>query len=269
MVYSYNGINIGAAGNDGTGDSLRDGLTKANAMLQELMTSSGRSLVTSVTANLVFASPSGTPGYGSFRALVNDDFPALVGASTCGASHALCNVAVNTKGLITSVSSIDIKAYVESIACPVGSVITMAGSTVPPNYLECDGSEYSATTYASLYAVIGTMYGSTGAGSFKVPDYRGYFHRGWAHGSTVDPDKAARTDRGDTTGGDVVGSVQGHAFTNHTHTYTYYITGGSGGIENGAGYTDVGQTGTSAGANTGSGNETRPINKNVMYCIKY
>ncbi len=265
MVYSYNGINIGAAGNDGTGDSLRDGLIKANAMLQELMTSSGRSLVTSVTANLVFASPSGTPGYGSFRPLVNDDFPALVGASTCGASHAVCNVVVNTKGLITSVSSIDIQAYVEGLIAiknPVGSVLTMAGSTVPQGYLECDGSEYSRITYAALFTTIGTMYGSTSSASFKVPDYRGYFLRGWAHGTTVDPDKAARTDRGDGTGGDVVGSIQADAFKAHTHTTTALAAIAQvGGVANaGLNNTNTGSTG---------GNETRPINKNVMYCIKY
>ena len=56
---------------------------------------------------------------------------------------------------------------------PVGLVFPFAGTTVPNSFLECNGAAVSRTTYAELFAVIGTTYG-TGDGSttFNLPDYR-------------------------------------------------------------------------------------------------
>ena len=61
-----------------------------------------------------------------------------------------------------------------NFALPIGTVIDFAGSTVPAGYLECDGSAVSRTTYALLFAVLGTTWG-TGDGSttFNLPDFRG------------------------------------------------------------------------------------------------
>lgn len=57
---------------------------------------------------------------------------------------------------------------------PVGLVAPFGGTFAnrpPAGWLFCDGAEYSTTTYADLYAVIGTSFGS-GTGTFKVPDLR-------------------------------------------------------------------------------------------------
>jgi len=55
--------------------------------------------------------------------------------------------------------------------------IKWAGSNVPPvgSWLLCDGATYSQTTYASLYAAIGTNFNTGGepSGTFRVPDLRG------------------------------------------------------------------------------------------------
>lgn len=46
-------------------------------------------------------------------------------------------------------------------------------------WLLCDGSAYSRTTYAALFALIGTSYGAgDNSTTFNVPDLRGYFIRG-------------------------------------------------------------------------------------------
>jgi len=42
------------------------------------------------------------------------------------------------------------------------------------DWLLCDGSLYSTTTYATLYGVIGSTFGISGA-NFRVPDFRTYF----------------------------------------------------------------------------------------------
>jgi microcystin-dependent protein len=149
---------------------------------------------------------------------------------------------------------------------PVGSVIASSSATVPTGYLECDGAAVSRSTYSSLFSVISDDYGAgNGSTTFNLPDYRGQFLRGWAHGQTTDPDKATRTDRGDGTAGDYVGTKQADGFKAHVHYK------GS----NGDGSGTASQTFSSATAgddlNTGStgGNETRPTNVNVLFCIKY
>lgn len=149
---------------------------------------------------------------------------------------------------------------------PVGAFLPMGAEGVPAGYLECDGSAISRTAYAALFAYMGIIHGQgNGSTTFNLPDTRGKFPRGWAHGSTNDPDKATRT--APTTGaqtGDRVGSVQGGAVGGHTHTaatqgnLTSATTGG--GPEK---YAGSGNTGTN------SGSETRPLNFYAMYCVKY
>ena len=57
---------------------------------------------------------------------------------------------------------------------PTGSIIPFAGKTAPEGWLFCQGQAVSRTTYAQLFAVIGTTYGSgDGSTTFNVPDLRG------------------------------------------------------------------------------------------------
>jgi len=45
-------------------------------------------------------------------------------------------------------------------------------STIPPGFLECDGSAVSRTEYADLFGAIGTKYGAgDGSTTFNLPDY--------------------------------------------------------------------------------------------------
>lgn len=187
---------------------------------------------------------------------------------------------------------------VQNALTPTGAVIAYAGGTAPSGFLHCDGSAVSRTTYADLFAAIGTAHGTgDGTTTFNLPDYRGRFLRGWSDGQTRDPDRASRTAMatGGATG-DNIGSVQTDAtarpntnFTTgtesagHTHATTLDIGGN---LTNGNIGTRV-STGIAFGQNstmspssggvsanhthtvTGGGdNETRPENAYVMYCIK-
>jgi microcystin-dependent protein len=59
-------------------------------------------------------------------------------------------------------------------AVPTGVVVATAGSTADPGYLLCYGEAVSRTTYAALFARLGTTYGSgDGSTTFNLPDYRG------------------------------------------------------------------------------------------------
>jgi len=67
---------------------------------------------------------------------------------------------------------------------PTGSVHVMATTTVPSGYLECAGQSLSRTTYANLFAVISTTWGSVDSNHFNLPDLRGQFVRGWVNTKT-------------------------------------------------------------------------------------
>ena len=57
---------------------------------------------------------------------------------------------------------------------PIGAMLPYGNTTPPENWLICDGSEVSRTTYAELFNVIGTSYGSgDGTTTFNLPDKRG------------------------------------------------------------------------------------------------
>lgn len=55
---------------------------------------------------------------------------------------------------------------------PIGSITQYAGSIAPTNWLICDGSEVSRTTYKNLFNAIGTTYGEgDGSTTFNLPDF--------------------------------------------------------------------------------------------------
>lgn len=57
---------------------------------------------------------------------------------------------------------------------PTGTILPYAASVAPSYFLLCDGSAVSRTTYAALFAVIGTSYGiGDGSSTFNLPDARG------------------------------------------------------------------------------------------------
>src|SRR3990172_4438848 len=58
--------------------------------------------------------------------------------------------------------------------CPIGSILMYGGSSAPTNWLLCDGSAVSRTTYLNLFNIISTTYGvGDGSTTFNVPDLRG------------------------------------------------------------------------------------------------
>ena len=61
-----------------------------------------------------------------------------------------------------------------------GLIAFYPSASIPTGWLYCDGAAYSRTTYAELFAKIGTTYGAgNGSTTFNIPDLRGYFIRGW------------------------------------------------------------------------------------------
>jgi len=65
----------------------------------------------------------------------------------------------------------------------IGEIFAYAGSDTPTDCLACDGASISRSTYAALFAVIGTTYGAVDSSHFNVPDLRGRVPIGTGQGS--------------------------------------------------------------------------------------
>lgn len=154
---------------------------------------------------------------------------------------------------------------------PPGFVFPVINSNfAPAGTLPCEGAYVSKTTYTALFSgyplSIGTYYGDGGA-TFRIPDYRGQFLRGRANGSGFDPDRNSRTPFGGPAG-DNVGSAQNSMYASHTHPpqsgfASFFSNTGNSHGDPGDNYGIFANTGASGG------NETRPVNIYVMWCIKF
>lgn len=61
-----------------------------------------------------------------------------------------------------------------SVSLPAGMLAPFAGASAPSGWLLCGGQAVSRTTFAALFAVIGTAYGAgDGSTTFNLPDLRG------------------------------------------------------------------------------------------------
>jgi len=93
-----------------------------------------------------------------------------------------------------------------------GEVKIWTTPTIPDSWLSCDGSAISRTTYAGLFAAIGTIWGAgNGVTTFNIPDSAGKAIVGV---STTDGD----FDLADTGGAKTYDVSHTHTGGSHTHT---------------------------------------------------
>lgn len=149
---------------------------------------------------------------------------------------------------------------------PVGTVIMYAATTPPDGYFACNGASFSASTYPSLYKVLG---------SSILPDMRGYFVRGYDTRNTVDPDGASRAIR--STQSDAIRNITGR--TGYVTTQWDYLEASSGALSS----SNIGgshQFSSGDGLQAASifidasrvvptAEENRPKNMTMLYCIKH
>lgn len=151
-------------------------------------------------------------------------------------------------------------------AVDVGKVSIFARSTAPSGYLKANGAAVSRTTYAALFAAIGTTFGAgDGSTTFNLPDLRGEFVRGWDDGRGVDS-------------GRTFGSQQSHLARSLNRAGYQDTSGGSADVNLTWSYENPrSNTWTAIPAGSGSRSitwyadapETRPRNVALLACIKY
>lgn len=134
-------------------------------------------------------------------------------------------------------------------ATPVGTVNAYAGATAPNGWLLCNGAAVSRVTYAALFAVIGTTYGSgDGSTTFNVPNLTNRV-----------PVGSGGTYAAAATGGAATVTLSESQIPAHTHgsvgDHTHSIPRASGtqAVATGTGTTVANQT---AGTTGGSGGHT-------------
>lgn len=170
----------------------------------------------------------------------------------------ICNVVTGAGLALSKPDNTQLVAAIRALiatAQPSGLVAAFARSTAPAGWLKCNGAAVSRTTYAALFAAIGTTFGAgNGSSTFNLPDLRGEFVRGFDDGRGVDASRA-------------FGSAQAHEFEAHSHK----ILADNGGFNTNP--NDV-VSGTDraaiyeAATSTVGGSETRPRNVALLYCIK-
>jgi microcystin-dependent protein len=218
------------------------------------------------------------------------DLPTAADVAAAAGDHMLVVCRGTTSNIVLTYFRANGSVITESFP-PIGAMYSWPTDTAPANHMARDGSAISRTTYATLFALIGTKYGvGDGVTTFNLPNHMGAFERNAALGSTRDPDRATRTDRGDGTTGDHVGTWQisanlshthtgttGTESTNHTHPYSWrstYIQFGGGSTQGWVGES-VGTTGYATTTHThnftsasSGGTESRPANVSVLPIIR-
>lgn len=184
-----------------------------------------------------------------------------------------------------------------------GTIVAIATTTVPSGYLKCNGSLLNVSAYPELFAALGRRFGgSSGNGTFRIPDLRGEFIRGWDDGRGVDNNRVLGEHQNESfkrhSHSGSTNSTGNHKHTGstssagkHTHTvwFTYdgaggtsYIggtrTGGStykhtssssGSHKHSMSLNNAGKHSHSLNINDTGGSETRPRNVAMLYIIKF
>ena len=108
---------------------------------------------------------------------------------------------------------------------PAGSLLDFAGPQAPQGYLVCDGSAYSRTTYASLFAAIQTYWGGgDGSTTFNVPNLQRRATIGAGGNAISGPGASLGNTGGEETHGLTVAEIpsHGHGISDPTHAHPVY-----------------------------------------------
>ena len=161
-----------------------------------------------------------------------------------------------------------------------GLIMPFANTSAPTGFLACDGAAVSRTTYATLFAAVATVWGTgDGSSTFHLPDFRGTFLRGTGSQGTYNMAK----------GTDFAGAAVGAFENDQSQDHNHFVTTGAG---IGMGVNNAGANASYRQINPASndfsewlivdglrvlngqgtprvGDETRPFNASILYCIKY
>jgi hypothetical protein len=196
--------------------------------------------------------------------------PAAGNNSTRIATTAFTNTAISTLAANLNASIVALQDAIASTRpVPVASVFYIASETVPYGYFEAAGQYISSLTYHDLWVALGSSAPAPGdpANTFRLPDLRGEFVRGWDHSRGLDAGRTLRSSQSSSNlehnhgvpGDDQLGFANGYGgWTSSSRGSFPYDArssyGGGGAVWN---------------TTTDGGNESRPHNIALMPIIKW
>ena len=136
------------------------------------------------------------------------------------------------------------------VGITTGSVIPWSDSSIPTGFLDCNGAAVSRSTYADLFATIGTTYGSgDGSTTFNLPNLQDDIVMGRS------PTKALASTGGANTvthTGNASGNTGNRTIGNPTRAPHSHPDGGGRGSANQTGISSGPSTGAAGNSNTGN-----------------
>ena len=148
-------------------------------------------------------------------------------------------------------------------AIPAGAVMYFAQGSVPEGWLFCNGSAVSRTTYAALYAAIGTKYGSgNGSSTFTLPNLRSIFVQGASSTSDVGTTVAAGLPN-------ITGEIGYDNNVGHLVGAFYAASGSLEGNASGNGRQVPGFDASRVSSIYGASTTVQPPSIRLLPCIKY
>ncbi len=184
----FEGRNIGGVFFDGTQDIDLPGVnTRGN------QDTTGNASTATYTGQIAARKIGGV----TFNAKTDIDLP---GVNIKGNQDTSGNAATATKlQNAACINGIPFDGSKDINATPAGAVQFFAMDTAPVGWLKANGAAVSRTSYASLYAAIGTRFGAgDGKSTFNLPDLRGEFLRAYDEGRGVDDGRRLGTAQSDT-----------------------------------------------------------------------
>ena len=181
---------------------------QSNAAVDGTLTVTG-----ATTLNTVLGIASGGTGLTSFTA---GDLMYATGSTTL----AKLGIGSALQILKTNAGATAPEWVTETDLCPVGSIIMYGAASAPTNWVLCDGSAISRTTYADLFTAIGITYGAgNGSSTFNVPNLQGVFPAGYDGGSSYDmaDTGGAATDTPTLSGTNAGTTLTSSQIPAHTH----------------------------------------------------
>ena len=153
----------------------------------------------------------------------------------------------------------------------VGAIITSASASAPAGTFVADGTAVSRTTYAALFAKIGTVWGvGDGSTTFNIPDLRGIFLRGAGVNATLLD--AIGTGFTGTLGTYQNDKMQGHAhqiYDNENAQGKFGAAAYSANAGASSWFTNPSLFSDGTNGTPRTGAETNPANAGVNYYIRY
>lgn len=184
--------------------------------LQSLAWMNDKSIVTKLLADSVITETKISDGVVSFAKLKSDAI-ATTQDALGGTSNDVLMTPIRTKEAISE--------FIPP-AVPSGVMVPFAGTNVPDGWLLCNGAEVSRTTYASLFAAIGTKWGEgDGVSTFTLP----LFHKRFAEGTTNPDEVGTYVEAGaPNITGDIIVYTAMSGGNSASGAFTLYDGGGSG-----------------------------------------